>query len=41
MKQLKGDRIAYGPSIGGRLNEYREEFENTYRRISIKLGVEL
>jgi hypothetical protein len=41
LKQLKGHRTAYGPTIGGRLNEYEEKFENTYRRISVKFGVEL
>jgi hypothetical protein len=41
LKKLDGERIAYGPVIGGRPNTYMEKFENTYRRLSIKLGVHL
>ena len=41
LKQLKGERSAYGPGIGGRFHEYKQKFENTYRRISVKIGVEL
>jgi hypothetical protein len=41
IKQLGGERVAYGPMIGGQLHEYKEKFENTYRRIIIKFGVHL
>jgi hypothetical protein len=41
IKQLKGERNNFGPMIGGQLHEYKEKFENTYRRIIIKLGVHL
>jgi hypothetical protein len=41
LKQLNGDRRAFGPVMGGQITEYREKFENTYRRLIIKLGVQL
>lgn len=41
MKQLAGDRTAYRPGTSGQPFEYKEAFKNTYRRISIKLGIHL
>lgn len=41
LKQYEGSRIAYRPFTGGPAIEYREPFENTYRRIIIKIGVQL
>jgi hypothetical protein len=42
LKQLKGERTNFnGPIIGGQRTQSREHFENTYRRLAIKIGIQL